>query len=43
MAMRDDRIGKGGTTMVELTNRWIDCRRFAAVPACPREELVRRR
>ncbi len=41
MAMRESITGKGGTTMVKPTHCWIGCN-LDAVPACPREELVRR-
>ncbi len=43
MAMSAHHDGKGGTTMVMLTERWIDRALLGAVaPACPRQELVRR-
>ena len=42
MAMSADFYGKGGTTMVMLTGRWIGGLFDAVAPACPREELVRR-
>ena len=42
MAMSANFYGKGGTTMVMLTGRWIGGLFDAVAPACPREELVRR-
>ncbi len=43
MAMSAHHDGKGGTTMVMLTDLRIGCGYFDAVaPACPRQELVRR-
>ncbi len=43
MAMRAHTEWKGGATMVMLIDHRINCGSTNAVPACPREELVRRR
>lgn len=41
MAMNAHHTGKGGTTMVMLTPRWIGFGSgYRLVPACPREELA---
>ena len=41
MAMRESTNRKGGTTLVKPTHCWIGFG-LDVVPACPREELVRR-